>query len=102
MDFSWVLATVGVTGMVIAGRKIWWGWLFNLGNEILWVIFAVATQQYGFILMAIGYGAVYAHNAHTWREAQGVNRKNQRGDGTHRRSRPVLQVTCVQDVRKPT
>jgi hypothetical protein len=100
VDFSWVLATVGVTGMVIAGRKIWWGWLFNLANEILWVIFAVITKQYGFILMAIGYSAVYANNARNWKHD--VDTANQRSDGNHRRNAPVLRVTCVADVPPPT
>ena len=102
MDFSWVLATVGVTGMVIAGRNIWWGWALNLGNELLWIIFAVVTKQYGFILMAVGYGAVYAHNAHNWKGNTSVHRQNQRGHVADRRPRPMLRVHCLQDVRTPT
>jgi hypothetical protein len=100
VDFSWVLATFGITGMVIAGRKIWWGWLVNLANEILWIIFAVTTRQYGFILMAIGYGAVYANNMRTWRSD--VDPADQRGDGHHRRNVPMLRVACVADVPPPT
>jgi hypothetical protein len=66
--WSWVLGSLGVTGLLIAGNRVWWGWLINLVNEVLWVVYAVVTEQYGFILMAIAYGLVYARNArNTWR-----------------------------------
>ena len=61
--WSWVLGTLGVTGLLIAGNRVWWGWLINLANEILWVVYAVKTKQYGFILMAGVYALVYARNA---------------------------------------
>lgn len=63
MIWSWILGILGVTGLWIAGRQVWWGWLINLVNEVLWISYAIATQQYGFILMAICYGAVYLRNA---------------------------------------
>lgn len=62
-DWSWLLGILGVTGLLIAGSKIWWGWLINLANEILWIIYAISTEQYGFILMAVAYAVVYARNA---------------------------------------
>lgn len=62
-DWSWILGVLGVTGLLIAGSKIWWGWLINLANEILWIVYALSTHQYGFILMAVAYGIVYARNA---------------------------------------
>jgi hypothetical protein len=65
--WSWVLGTLGVTGLLIAGNRVWWGWLINLANEILWIVYAVRTKQYGFILMAIAYAAVYARNARNTR-----------------------------------
>lgn len=63
--WSWVLGALGVTGLLIAGNRVWWGWLINLANEVLWVVYAIVTEQYGFILMAIAYGLVYARNK--WR-----------------------------------
>jgi len=66
--WSWVLGALGVTGLLIAGNRVWWGWLINLANEILWIVYAIRTKQYGFILMAIAYALVYARNArNTWR-----------------------------------
>jgi hypothetical protein len=63
-----VLGTLGVTGLLIAGNRVWWGWLINLVNEILWIVYAIRTKQYGFILMAIAYAAVYARNAKNTRK----------------------------------
>lgn len=67
--WSWVLGVIGVTGMFFAGRKLWWGWGINLANEVLWIIYAIQTAQYGFIFMAVAYGAVYTRNLHSWRRS---------------------------------
>ncbi len=68
MIWSFVLAAIGIFGLYIAGKQIWWGWAVGIGVQALWVIFALATQQYGFIFSAIAYGWVYGNNAHKWRE----------------------------------
>ena len=68
-SWSWVLGFLGVTGLLIAGNRVWWGWLINFANEILWVVYAVSTEQYGFILMACAYAMVYARNAHNTRRS---------------------------------
>ena len=68
-NWSWVLGFLGVTGLLIAGNRVWWGWLINFVNEILWVIYAVSTEQYGFILMACAYAMVYARNARNTRRS---------------------------------
>lgn len=67
MIWSLVLAAVGIGGLYVAGRKLWWGWLIGLGAQLLWVGYAVATRQWGFILSAVAYGWVYARNALAWR-----------------------------------
>ena len=71
---SYVLAAVGVTGIFFVGRKTIWGWLVLLTNECIWIAYALATKQYGFILMATAYSAVYIKSYLAWREeaAKGV------------------------------
>lgn len=64
--WSWLLTAVGVTGLVLAGRKIWWAWLIGLGAQVLWVAYAIATRQWGFIASAFAYGAVYVINTRRW------------------------------------
>lgn len=65
--WSWVLAAVGVTGLYLAGRRIWWAWLIGLAAQVLWIAYAIATAQYGFLVSATAYGAVYLRNAVLWR-----------------------------------
>lgn len=65
--WSVILATVGIFGLYIAGRKLWWGWLVGLGAQVLWIGYAVATRQWGFIASALAYGWVYGRNALAWR-----------------------------------
>lgn len=65
--WSIVLAAIGIVGMHIAGKKSQWGWFIGLSAQVLWIIFAIVTLQYGFILSALAYGTVYARNWWKWR-----------------------------------
>ena len=66
--WSYVLAAIGVTGIFFVGRKTIWGWLVLLINECLWIVYAVTTEQYGFIFAAIAYGIVYTKSYMLWRQ----------------------------------
>lgn len=66
--WSYILAAVGVTGIFFVGRKTIWGWLILLTNECIWIAYALATKQYGFILMATAYSAVYIKSFIGWRK----------------------------------
>ena len=65
--WSYVLAAIGVTGIFFVGRKTIWGWLILCLNECLWIVYAVTTKQYGFIVAAIAYGIVYVKSYILWR-----------------------------------
>lgn len=64
--WSVLLAVVGVTGLYIAGRKSWVGWAIGLAAQLLWVAYALVSEQYGFILSAVAYGVVNAKNLRQW------------------------------------
>jgi nicotinamide riboside transporter PnuC len=66
MYWSYVLAAIGVTGIFFVGRKTIWGWHILLVNEALWITYAIITKQYGFILSAIAYAAVYIRSYIHW------------------------------------
>jgi hypothetical protein len=68
MMWSWVLAAIGVFGIYFVGRKTIWGWLILLANEVIWIVYAVSTKQYGFIVSAIAYGVVYVRSFIHWRQ----------------------------------
>lgn len=68
--WSWLLMVVGVTGMFLAGRRRWEGWAIGLVSELLWLLYAWDTKQWGFVPFALAYAAVYARNAISWRGSQ--------------------------------
>lgn len=63
---DWLLTVVGLTGFVLAGRKVWWAWYVNLACQALWLAYALITQQYGFIVAALAYSIVFTRNAIAW------------------------------------
>jgi hypothetical protein len=67
MYWSYLLAAIGVAGIFFVGRKTIWGWWVLLFNEVLWIAYALVTNQYGFILSAIAYAAVYIKSYMLWK-----------------------------------
>lgn len=78
MAWSFVLAAVGIAGIYLAGRKSKWGWGLGLAAQILWLVFALTTDQYGFILTAVAYGAVYGKNLWQWHQEDAPRRQAER------------------------
>ena len=71
--WSWILAVIGVAGIYFVGRKTLWGWFVLLFNEVIWIAYAVITEQYGFIVSAIAYAAVYIKSYLHWKEDSNVH-----------------------------
>ena len=70
--WSWVLAAIGVAGIYYVGNKTHLGWFDLLFNEVIWVTYAIFTEQYGFIVSAIAYAAVYIKSYLHWKEDANV------------------------------
>lgn len=68
MIWSLALAAVGVLGIYLSGKKNYWGWGIGLGAQVLWIVYAIVTQQWGFIISALAYGWVYGKNFLSWRK----------------------------------
>ena len=66
--WSYLLTAVGVFGLWLAGRKDRRGWMVGVFAQILWILYATATNQYGFYVSAFAYGWVYLKNARAWRD----------------------------------
>jgi hypothetical protein len=71
---------VGVFGLYLAGRKVWWAWGVGIGAQVLWFAYAVSTQQWGFIVSCLAYGWVYTKNFLAWRSEHAAA-ENALGDG---------------------
>lgn len=68
--WSWLLTAVGIAGLLLAGSKKKVGWALGLGAQGLWIAYALATEQHGFLFSALAYGSVYLRNWLRWhREA---------------------------------
>lgn len=63
---SWILATIGIYGLYLAGRRSRWGWAVGLAAQVLWAVYAVTTAQWGFIASACAYGFMYLKNFLSW------------------------------------
>jgi hypothetical protein len=66
MPWDWILTAVGLAGFILAGRRVWWCWYVNLACQGLWMAYAIATEQYGFIASALLYTVVFGRNAVAW------------------------------------
>lgn len=66
MIWSFILAAIGITGLILAGKKMKIGWAIGLAAQVLWIVYALVTHQWGFIFSALAYGAVYARNWYMW------------------------------------
>lgn len=66
MWWSFLLSAVSVTGMYFTGNGKRLGWMIGLGSQTLWMSYAIATHQYGFIIACFAYGTVYIRNLRKW------------------------------------
>lgn len=78
--WSWALAAVGITGIWLAGRNNKAGWAVGVGAQMLWLAYAVVTEQWGFLVTAVAYGAVYARNWWRWAQAEEAKRLSEVAD----------------------
>lgn len=60
--WSAALAGVGIVGLWLAGSQRRAGWAVGFAAQLLWIVFALVSGQYGFIVSAVAYGFVYARN----------------------------------------
>lgn len=67
MWWSWLLTSIGCTGLYLVTRKNWWGFVIGVGVQLLWIAYAIVTEQWGFIVSALVYGAVNLRGLRAWR-----------------------------------
>lgn len=62
MIWSAVITVIGLIGLYVVGNGDWWGWAINLGNQAIWITYAIVTVQYPFIVSALLYTYMNARN----------------------------------------
>lgn len=80
--WSWFLGGVGLVGFFLAGRRLWWAWYINLANQVVWIVYSLLTQQYGFLVTAILYTVIFANNALKWTRARHQQTEKEHGSIT--------------------
>jgi len=67
--FSWILSAIGIISYYILGRKNRWGWIINASYQLVWIIYALLTHQYGFIIVCVFFFVVAMKNFFHWNKA---------------------------------
>lgn len=62
----WVLATGNVGSAYLSGKRNKWGWALLVVTQILFVAYAIATGQYGFLLQNVAMAAIGVVNYVKW------------------------------------
>jgi nicotinamide riboside transporter PnuC len=71
--WSFTLAGLGVISLILTGRKQKSGWIVGLINSGLWVIYALTTNQPGFLISSAVFITVQARNYIAWAKADKAN-----------------------------
>lgn len=67
--WSWPLSAIGIFGYFLLGVKHRRsGWLVGVLYNVLWVLYAVATKQWGFIAVCIFFVVINALGYIKWEE----------------------------------
>lgn len=64
--FSWLAGGIGLVGFWLSGKKLWWSWYVNIVNQAAWIVFALITGYYAFLVTAAFYTFVFSRNAYLW------------------------------------
>lgn len=66
--WSYVVTIIGLIGFYFVGKKMWWAWYINIFNQVLWAVYAIVTEQWGFLIGVAFYTTVFVKNAIEWTE----------------------------------
>lgn len=71
--WSFVLTGIGVSGLYLVTNRHWYGFMIGVGVQVLWVVYAVSTTQWGFIISAAAYGYVNVRGWCKWQSEQALH-----------------------------
>jgi len=64
----WLLSSMTIVTMILAGQKRRAAWLVGLANQLLWLYWIGLTRTWGLFPMNLALWIVYARNWCLWRE----------------------------------
>lgn len=69
--FPWLLSAITIYMMVMAGNLHKKAWMLGMLNQALWLIWILATSQWGFLPMNIALWVVCIRNHLAWNKPYG-------------------------------
>ena len=63
---SWILSATSAAMLWLMGNKSKWGPRLGLLNQVLWIIYSVATEQWGLLPGVALYTAIHLRNIARW------------------------------------
>jgi len=64
---SWVISGTSGIMLWVMGNKSIWGPRIGIANQILWIVYAVGTEQWGLLPGIAIYTAIHARNLLRWK-----------------------------------
>lgn len=77
----WLLATGNVSSAWLSGRRNKWGWALLVLTQLAFIVYAILTMQYGFLLQNLAMMAIGVYNYVVWtreEKASAVGREARR------------------------
>lgn len=63
----WIISAITVSQVLMAGNKHRHSWTVGLANQMLWLIWIVADEKWGFLPLNIALWIAYYRNHVKWR-----------------------------------
>lgn len=63
---SWIVSVVGMSGFILAGRRVWWCWYVNISCQVFWAMYAIVSETPAFFFTALFYFVIFTINAIKW------------------------------------
>lgn len=62
----WLMSLITIYTMFLAGNRNSWTWAVGLMNQVLWLIWILASESWGLLPMNLALWVVYLRNHMKW------------------------------------
>lgn len=66
IPLEYLLSILGVLGIFLAGRNIWWAWYITVIVQTFWIVYFFVTHQQSLMIDSMIYFIVFVVNAYYW------------------------------------
>ena len=62
----WIISTIGIYVAWEIGNKRRWIFLVKVGNQTLWIVWIIISENWGFMPMGVAFTVIYLRNHFKW------------------------------------